>query len=840
MTVSSIMINEHGDTRDMFDDDEWSDDEVTKNNHTSFRIKSTNDLLRLDSNTSTSSSASSMTVQSSADQTDQYYIQNKQSYKGSKYFNGQIKLTADSKFIQNNSHIYKFNYNNIDSAVDKTVRLDKTRNSLYKNSQLKLKYPIPKLPIHVLDHLGMTCVDTLWRIFIDEDADRNGFIELEYLTNVVQRMMKLNYTKLPYNNLVFHELDSSDCVSFEQVATLLVDSKLSSIEEKKTIPLPPCCVMRSCKVHRTKYLTSFSENGERKDLDRLGYHHLYMVYNQHLLDFNGKLRYKDLFTLYNKSNVPHDKSKLTIDLKAISENFVSGFDEVAKIYEIIRTDNDSSSMYGHYDMSIFIYKFPWWLLDEMTSTEILVYQHHFELVDPRHFGIINLKQFITLIELLGSSISESDAKDLVHQFQDDQNNNTPFDFKEFIVLIYKIQNSILKIKDNKLLYKIVTNFKSRLNILQHIQDLKHTKLVLDDNNRPSSALKYNVSKYLSIGTYGGVDPMYLNVVLTGPENSMYEGCKYYLKVRFYDGYPYQRPEIHFMNRIYHVNIISEFNSMSTLYHFKYIWEPDWTLTKLFDHILSLLHEPDFSLLPNEMNSIIDMTIRMRTDSGILRLHEESDAKIDDYNADDGQESLQQSNASHIDNSLNDADAMKMTLHSMNQEKSDDYFDINNDDVWSVDSDEPEDMILNTADSKIMIEDERSDFKPITLPSASNHVRKSSIQSSKSSHANTNDRQSQSEHYPASDAKDYSPEISTTETKLHSVGVYTAQPSLYAEDVYEDEEIANLLQYLSRIEQMHLNVMYLYRIDRKRFREVVKYYTERFPVNYNMMDPETRK
>lgn len=82
----------------------------------------------------------------------------------------------------------------------------------------------------------------------------------------------------------------------------------------------------------------------------------------------------------------------------------------------------------------------------------------------------------------------------------------------------------------------------------------------------------------------------LNVLLTAPNNSFYEGGVFHLYIEFPSDYPFKPPKIVFKTKIYHPNINN--NGVICLDILSENWSPALTIQKLLISLLSWLDDPN--------------------------------------------------------------------------------------------------------------------------------------------------------------------------------------------------------------------------------------------------------
>ncbi len=93
--------------------------------------------------------------------------------------------------------------------------------------------------------------------------------------------------------------------------------------------------------------------------------------------------------------------------------------------------------------------------------------------------------------------------------------------------------------------------------------------------------------------------------IEGAPGTVYEGKTITLECVLFNGYPYRQPEVTFTSRIVAPNVLTLLDGKGKLFHLTEVWNAEWNINKLLEHIVKLLSTPDFSLLPMKFLGILD-------------------------------------------------------------------------------------------------------------------------------------------------------------------------------------------------------------------------------------------
>lgn len=81
------------------------------------------------------------------------------------------------------------------------------------------------------------------------------------------------------------------------------------------------------------------------------------------------------------------------------------------------------------------------------------------------------------------------------------------------------------------------------------------------------------------------------LLLSGPQNSIYQNGLFKILITFPDGYPFKAPNVKFETKIYHPNVKFDTGELCNL-----LYEKDWTpvkkISNIIDIIVNILCNPD--------------------------------------------------------------------------------------------------------------------------------------------------------------------------------------------------------------------------------------------------------
>ena len=446
-----------------------------------------------------------------------------------------------------------------------------------------LDLPLPRVAPHVKATLGQTALLTIWRAFLDNDADESEMILCENMPDVTQRTMnELNY-QLPFDEIDYGELEEDDYVEYAWVVGQLASfmgrrgmDVHNPIKPKfaHPAPLPPCCSFHACQRHR---------GGGPEGLHRAERFNLNAIFN-HLKQKNGgRVCEKHIHLVMEEMGLGYDLTKLSDEYWRLHGNdLILSMHRLESLMERIGVDVEV-------DIDDPLRDVPKWLRAEFETAELMMFKHHFDVIDVDGGGDIDSEELAMLCESLGSRITLEEAAKLIDDYDLDQSGT--IDFEEFLTLMFKIQAGTVDMSGNQLAVALLES-KQQVGIFDEIEKVSE--------NPPN--------EYISVSHYGQT-PVTAVFILRGPAGSIYEGAKFELEVVFNNGYPFKMPSVRFLNRIFHINFFMQVDGTGYMRHLENIWDSRWNMYLLLEHVCGLLVHAKLSHVPPHMVETVFMHMK---------------------------------------------------------------------------------------------------------------------------------------------------------------------------------------------------------------------------------------
>lgn len=267
-----------------------------------------------------------------------------------------------------------------------------------EKSRLANLVDYPLVPFHVKSRLGDEILSDLWKQFLRCGSDRHGFILYQHFQDLANEMNKL-HQHLPWSSLKFGRYDSDDYISFFNVSLKLCEAT-KKLDSTSLIPdestTQQCCSCFSC--HRLV-------RGRKHELEPHSSenHVLDVVYHRTKTLKFGKFKVKHVLEALIESSIPYDSSRLPDSFwKLKSESIVEDIQRLEWIVDCIRTDLDEERALEGESRT---YLLPDWLQQEFSPSEILLFKHHFTMIDIDKGGSIDGEELMELTASLGSKIT---------------------------------------------------------------------------------------------------------------------------------------------------------------------------------------------------------------------------------------------------------------------------------------------------------------------------------------------------------------------------------------------------------------------------------------------------
>jgi len=438
-----------------------------------------------------------------------------------------------------------------------------------------LTLPLPRVPPHVFKALGERALKLIWQEFLYHDADESEMIILEHMPDVANNVLNILNYMIPFEEIDYKDLEVDDYVDFQFVTGELakhlgIRGTENPINEKWERPhaLPPCCAFQACAYHTWQNQHNPSETFA-----------LNLVFNRMKLDRQGNVRQKHVFQMMDDVNIPYDMEEIPPEFMHLEgDKLIENIKQLEDLIDRLRIAEE--------EKEDDLYEVPKWLKTEFTDNEIMMFKHHFQVIDVDGGGDIDAEELMKLCESLGSRITLEKANKLIDDYDLDQSGT--IDFGEFLALMFKIQSGTVDMADDMFATALMES-KAQIKIYDEIEEVS--------NNPPN--------EYVTVSHYGK-NPVEAVFKIKGPPDSIYAGAEFELEVIFQPGYPYRQPSIRFLSRIIHINFIMQVDGTGHMKHLDLLWDSRWNMHMLLDHVIKLLVHAKMSYVPIHLRETLFM------------------------------------------------------------------------------------------------------------------------------------------------------------------------------------------------------------------------------------------
>ncbi len=277
---------------------------------------------------------------------------------------------------------------------------------------------LPKVPSHAHSILEKDVIQLLWYEFLQHGSDESELVKVCKISQIADRMTQQLGYSLPLKSLpCLTGMDSNDYVEFTDVLRDLLVAVASAplcVTAPPEYPLP-CCTFASCVHHsqRRRQMAGDSKLEEKEEIEEEEefsseeLFRLSMAFKHIQHEQNGKLRIRHVFDICRELDIPFSKSQLpqTVLLHQ-SECLVASFDDMVKL---VRTVQVRPAAVQDEVEGLFKFLLPGWLREEFKGSEILLYEHHFMLIDVDGGGSIDVDELQALLLGFGTQVTHDEV-----------------------------------------------------------------------------------------------------------------------------------------------------------------------------------------------------------------------------------------------------------------------------------------------------------------------------------------------------------------------------------------------------------------------------------------------
>lgn len=517
-------------------------------------------------------------------------------------FSGNVKTTAKEVLHE-------------DKEIKRLHRLASTK-QLTSDGWEKVTHP------DILHHIGKTLIKQLWQQTLSTKAldIETSLIAVNLLPQIVQWIAQQPHVHTAHltqlSSYLTQNYEKDDYLSFTTLLEVIiqfevfppmqheVDFKTSNTQALKLQNC--CCGQISCShcnstaigiLHSELLQTLIKavdekEDEEERQLTRGEIFRLKVAYGQQQVAHpHNRLYGRDVRKIMQTAGLKADETRLFRDgWSACQHLMLPSFDITLTLAQALVLRNETVHLSKQLE-KLLVYRLPRWLQSEFPTAEILLYQHHFRLIDKDGGGSIDAEELRALLaNFSGRNVPLSEAEGILQAY--DTDGGGTLDFTEFLVLIYRMQRGTVEQAGGDLLEALL-EAKRQLGLFEQIQNTAE---------QPPDCI--------TIRSFGG-NPILVEVTITLPPDDVHScalrGLTMAVEVLLKDGFPYRCPDVRFPQPIIAPHFLRGADGSCRCPHLSTIWGADWSLSSLLEHVVELLIKPSderlWAMLPQTWQDI---------------------------------------------------------------------------------------------------------------------------------------------------------------------------------------------------------------------------------------------
>jgi hypothetical protein len=406
---------------------------------------------------------------------------------GSAAMSGKVTLMQPPIIEAGKLKDYKRSYLSGDANTQTLEERAKKKQLL--QSQYRCRLPLPYVPSHVVDNIGLEGLFYLWNLCLtlDSEIDESELIRHKFVEELVQSFavfINVSYHKLYCQFDVADPED--DYIEFIDLAKQLA-ANLCAIPPTFQGPdvafAQCCCATSACRIHPTtiecskgqvlhKKLTRMTHeeeiNQDPYQENALKNFPLFVVYQRYKQRFNGLVRVKHLRSILDDAFIKYDPRELPMEYLILYREFViKSFPEltwiVCRVCSIYLTVPDT-------------YRISDWLLTVYKMPLLQYFQLKFIEQDADGEGRLVAAKILELFKTLGVTLSIYQVTDWVNTFGEElqeeiesisvRRKEKYFRFSHFMALLFKIEKKVIVLSKNRDVLAMMREAHKHINTFQ--------------------------------------------------------------------------------------------------------------------------------------------------------------------------------------------------------------------------------------------------------------------------------------------------------------------------------------------------------------------------------------